>query len=230
MTYRLCKRCGDVAVSAAVLLLLAPLLAAIAVCIRLSSRGPVLYRGLRCGRHERPFHILKFRTMVADAERRGGSATAADDPRITPVGRLLRRCKLDELPQFLNVLRGEMSLVGPRPDVLKYARRYTGNERLVLEMQPGITDWATIWNADEGAVLRGSTDPERDYERLIRPTKVELQLLYARHASLRTDLRILHCTLVKLLRPGWLPREIAAYGHPRRPAQRVETGTQLSEV
>jgi lipopolysaccharide/colanic/teichoic acid biosynthesis glycosyltransferase len=215
MTSDRIKRAADAAVSAAVLTLAGPAMLAIAAAIKLASPGPVLYRGLRAGRYGRPFHILKFRTMVLDAEARGGSATAADDPRITSVGRWLRRSKLDELPQFINVLRGEMALGGPRPEVEKYARLYTGDESKVMDLRPGITDWATIWNADEGRVLEGSTDPEADYERLIRPTKVRLQLLYARNQSLTIDAKILCYTLIRMFRRDWLPPEIAGYGLPR---------------
>ncbi len=205
------KRSLDVVLSSVALAGTAPLLGAIAVAIKLTSPGPVFYRGVRIGRHNAPFHILKFRSMVTDAEKLGGSATAKDDRRITPIGKFLRRHKLDELPQLLNVLRGEMSLVGPRPEVKKYVDLYRGEEKDVLRLKPGITDWASIWNSNEGEALEGSPDPEKTYEQLIRPTKVALQLAYAREHSLGVDLRILFHTAMKLLRPGWIPAELTSY-------------------
>src|SRR5262245_5331247 len=120
--------------------MLSPLLLAAALGVKLGDGGPVLFRQARVGRHGRPFQILKFRTMIVDAERAGLSITAAGDPRVTPVGRWLRRTKLDELPQLFNVLWGEMSFVGPRPEVPKYVACYTPEQRRVLELQPGITD------------------------------------------------------------------------------------------
>ncbi|MCA1563426.1 MAG: sugar transferase, partial [Acidobacteria bacterium] len=142
---------------------------------------------------------LKFRTMVADAEWVGGSSTPEDDPRITRVGALLRRYKLDELPQLVNVLRGEMSLVGPRPQVLEEVARYTPEERRLLEVQPGITDYASIRFRDEGAILKGQGDPHEAYVRLIRPEKMRLGLEYVRTHSFRTDLIIIGRTLAALL-------------------------------
>jgi lipopolysaccharide/colanic/teichoic acid biosynthesis glycosyltransferase len=153
--------------------------------------------------------MWKFRSMVQHAETLGGSATAKDDARITAVGHFLRRYKLDELPQLINVLKGEMSLVGPRPEVQKYIDLLSGNERVILEVQPGITDWASIWNANEGEALEGSPDPEATYEELIRPVKVALQMKYAQEQSMRTDCRILFHTLLKLLNPLWIPRELS---------------------
>jgi lipopolysaccharide/colanic/teichoic acid biosynthesis glycosyltransferase len=206
------KRAIDVGVSCLALLVLLPVLAAVAIAIRLTSPGPVLYRGVRVGRNGGEFRILKFRSMVVDAESRGGSATANDDPRVTPIGRLLRRYKLDELPQFFNVLVGDMSLVGPRPEVRKYVDCYTEDQRKILQIRPGITDWATIWNSDEGSVLAGSQDAEAEYERVIRPTKLALQLSYLQTQGTLTDARILCVTIAKLVRKRWVPRELAGYG------------------
>ncbi|HXF83478.1 MAG TPA: sugar transferase [bacterium] len=194
------KRAFDLAVSAAALLLLAPLLLLLALLIRLDSPGPVFYRGERVGRGGRTFRIFKFRTMVADAERLGGPSTADDDPRITRVGRWLRKRKLDELPQLLNVLRGEMSIVGPRPEVPQYAALMTPEERaLILSVRPGMTDWASLWDIDEGALLAGSPDPERVYLEQIRPVKIRLQLDYVRRRSLLVDLRIIGQTLAAVV-------------------------------
>jgi lipopolysaccharide/colanic/teichoic acid biosynthesis glycosyltransferase len=210
------KRSLDLILSAAALVLILPLLMAIALIVKLISPGPVLYRGKRIGLHGRPFLILKFRTMVLNAESLGGSATAADDPRLTRVGKLLRRFKLDELPQLLNVIKGEMSLVGPRPEVQKYVDLYSPEERRILTVRPGITDWASIWNPNEAAVLEGSRNPERTYEELIRPTKLALQLQYVRNCSLSTDLKILTYTMLKLIFEAWIPRELKPYGRVKR--------------
>ncbi len=193
------KRTFDLLISAVALLLLSPMMLAIAIMIRREDGGAVFYRGLRVGRFGKPFRIFKFRTMVPGAEKRGASSTAADDPRITRIGRFLRRYKLDELPQLTNVLRGEMSLVGPRPEVRRYVEMYTEEEKIILTVRPGITDWATLWNSDEGAVLAGSPDPDRAYEEKIRPTKVRLQLEYVRNQSLLVDLKILLQTAAALV-------------------------------
>jgi len=198
------------------LVIVAPLLALAALMVKLSSRGPVFYRGTRVGLNGKLFPMLKFRTMVVDAESLGGSATAADDPRITRFGKFLRRYKLDELPQFFNVLLGDMSLVGPRPEVQKYVNLYSPEEKAILTVRPGITDWASIWNSNEAAVLEGSRDPERSYEELIRPTKLALQLLYVRDHSFFVDLKILFHTAVKLIDEAWVPKELKPYGRVKR--------------
>jgi len=210
------KRLFDVILAAAALAVVSPLLALIAVMAKLSSPGPMLYRGRRVGLHGRPFAMLKFRTMVVNAESLGGSATAADDPRLTGLGKFLRRYKLDEVPQLLNVLFGDMSLVGPRPEVQKYVDLYSPEENEILTVCPGITDWASIWNSNEAAVLEGSRDPEKTYEELIRPTKLTLQLLYVRNHSLRIDLKILFHTACKLINEEWVPKELKPYGRVRR--------------
>jgi lipopolysaccharide/colanic/teichoic acid biosynthesis glycosyltransferase len=194
------KRGTDLIGSALGLLLASPLFAAIALLVALDSPGGVFYRGERAGRWGRPFRILKFRTMVADAESLGGPSTADDDPRITRAGRWLRRYKLDELPQLINVLRGEMSLVGPRPEVPQYAALLAGEERAILSVRPGMTDWASIWDMDEGQALAGSADAERKYLEEIRPQKVRLQLKYVREQSLATDLQIIAQTAARLFR------------------------------
>lgn len=211
------KRILDILVSVVGLVLTAPLLALLALIIKLDSPGPVFYRGWRVGRGGRLFRIFKFRSMVADAERTGVSSTSDQDNRITRVGRWLRKYKIDELPQLLNVLRGEMSLVGPRPEVPRYVELYTEREKAILTVRPGITDWASLWNADEGAVLAGAEDPERAYALWIRPTKLRLQLEYVDHHNLWIDFKILFYTLLKIFRRDWLPKELAAYGRPEVP-------------
>jgi lipopolysaccharide/colanic/teichoic acid biosynthesis glycosyltransferase len=210
------KRLFDIIVAAVSLALVAPVLALIALMVKLCSRGPVLYRGTRVGLGGKLFSMLKFRTMVANAELLGGSATAADDPRLTIFGNFLRRYKLDELPQLLNVLAGDMSLVGPRPEVQEYVNLFSPEEKAILTVRPGITDWASIWNSNEATVLEGSHDPEKTYEELIRPTKLTLQILYVRNHSLLTDLKILFHTALKLIHDDWVPKELKPYGRVRR--------------
>jgi len=210
-TYR-AKRIVDVVVAGVALVVLSPVILAIAIAIRITSPGPILYRGVRVGRFGKPFRMLKFRTMVVNADKLGGPSTATGDPRVTHTGRLLRAFKLDELPQLFNVLLGDMSIVGPRPEVQKYVDLYSPGEAQILLLKPGITDWASIWNSDEGAVLAGTSDPDRAYEELIRPTKIRLQLKYASECSFLVDVRILLATAARLVVPDWMPSELSPYG------------------
>ncbi len=190
------KRLLDVTCSVVGLLLLSPLLLLIALAIKLDSASPVFYRGVRVGRFGRLFRIFKFRTMVVNAEKMGGPSTADGDPRLTRVGKSLRKYKLDELPQLLNVLQGEMSLVGPRPEVPIYVALLTEAEKqIVLSVRPGITDWASLWNSDEGALLAGSADPEKTFLEEVRPEKVRWQVEYVCRRSFMIDLRIIFQTL-----------------------------------
>ena len=133
--------------------------------------------------------------MVVNADQIGGSSTADDDPRVTKIGGKLRKYKLDELPQLLNVLKGDMSIVGPRPEVPYYTDKYNSNEKEILSLRPGITDWATLWNPDEGSILKGAEDPDKAYEELIQPTKIKLQLKYVREQSFGSDIKIILKTL-----------------------------------
>jgi lipopolysaccharide/colanic/teichoic acid biosynthesis glycosyltransferase len=195
------KRVFDIFFSSLGVIILSPLLGWIAWRIRREDGGPVFYRGERVGLHGIPFRIFKFRTMVVNAEKLGGSSTPDDDPRITSIGRKLRKYKLDELPQLFNVFLGQMSLVGPRPEVKYYTDMFTAEEQAILSVRPGITDWASIWNPDEGSILAGAEDPDQAYLELIRPTKLKLQQRYARKLSLLTDLKIIFLTLLALIRP-----------------------------
>ncbi len=176
-----------------------PLMATIVILIRKEDGGPIFYRGIRIGRYGKPFKIFKFRTMVVNAENLGGPSTADDDPRITKTGKFLRKYKLDELPQLINVLKGEMSFVGPRPEVQHYVDMFTEEEKAILSVRPGITDWASLWNPDEGAILKGSKDPEKAYMEKIRPEKLKLQLKYVREGSFRIDLKIILLTLKTIM-------------------------------
>jgi lipopolysaccharide/colanic/teichoic acid biosynthesis glycosyltransferase len=189
------KRAIDLSLALTALVPLSPFLLAIAALIKLDDGGPVFYRGVRVGRDGVAFQIYKFRTMVVNADRLGGPSTSDDDPRITRAGRWLRRAKLDELPQLLNVVKGEMSFVGPRPEVAQEVALYSPEERALLSLRPGITDWASIRFRDEGAILRGATDPHETYRRVIRPEKMRLALEYVHTASLATDVKILVATL-----------------------------------
>ncbi len=152
------------------------------------------------GKNGSLFRIYKFRSMVVNAEKIGGSSTAADDPRITKIGKFVRKYKLDELPQLINVLKGEMSFVGPRPEVQHYVNMFTRTEKAILTVRPGITDWASLWNSDEGAILAGSPDPDKTYMEDIRPEKVRLQLKYVRERSFLTDIKIILQTVLKVIR------------------------------
>jgi len=178
-----------------------PALLCIALLIKKEDGGPVFYRGNRVGRYGSLFKIFKFRTMVVDAERFGGPSTADDDPRITKVGKVIRKYKLDELPQLINVLKGEMSFVGPRPEVQHYVEMFTEEEKAILNVRPGITDWASLWNPDEGKILEGSPDPEKAYMEKIRPTKLRLQLKYVQERSFWIDLKIIFQTCLTILSP-----------------------------
>lgn len=219
------KRAIDIAISFVGLVILLPLLLLVALLVKLGDGGPVFYRGRRVGRLGRPFFVVKYRTMVVDAERLGGWCTADDDPRITRVGRLLRKYKLDELPQLINVLKGDMSLVGPRPEVQHYVDMYSDEERVILTVRPGITDWASLWDSDEGALLAGVEDPEAAYLEYIRPTKLRLQMHYVRTQSLLTDLRILWLTLATVVLRSkarrWVEEALAGCGVLREVPQRA---------
>lgn len=202
------KRALDLVIAMGGLLAVLPLMGLIAIAIRLTSHGPILYRGTRAGLKGAPFQILKFRTMVPNAESLGGSATAADDKRITAVGAWLRRYKLDELPQFINVLKGEMSIVGPRPEVFRYVEGYDERTRRVLSVLPGLTDWASLWDIDEGQALKGYADPEEAYARRILPMKLALQHYYLDHYSPIEDLRIVLYTMIRIVCHSWVPRRL----------------------
>ena len=193
------KRLFDLAASALALLLLAPLFALIALRVKLDSPGPVFFRQERVGRGGQPFRIHKFRTMVADAPQRGPALTVGADPRITRTGAWLRRTRLDELPQLIDVLQGRMSLVGPRPEVPRYVQHYPpGLRERALAVRPGITDPSSLAHLDESTLLAAAADPEREYIEAILPRKLQAAADYAERASLWTDLQVIARTL-KLL-------------------------------
>ncbi len=195
------KRLFDLLVASLALLLLAPLLLAVALLIRLDSPGPVFFRQQRVGRHGVPFSIHKFRTMRVEAPLQGLPLTVGADPRITRVGGFLRRTRIDELPQLIDVLAGSMSLVGPRPEVPRYVAHYPAELReRALSVRPGITDPASLAHIDEAALLARAADPEQEYIQRILPAKLRHAVDYAESATLVTDLGVLARTLLALLR------------------------------
>jgi len=196
------KRLFDLLGASLALLLLSPLMLAIAAVIKLDSRGPVLFRQQRVGRHGVLFRIHKFRSMVADAPLRGPALTVGADARITRVGHWLRRTRLDELPQLIDVLTGHMSLVGPRPEVPQYVAHYPADLReRALSVRPGITDPSSLLYLDESELLARAADPEREYIDVILPRKLQCAADYAAQANLRSDVGVLWRTLRLLIAP-----------------------------
>lgn len=204
------KRAFDFTAAAFGLLLLSPVLLFAAILVKLTSPGAVIFRQERVGRGGKPFFILKFRSMVADAPNRGGQITHGADPRITAVGRLIRKTKIDELPQLFNVLRGEMSLVGPRPEVRKYVDMFAEDYKEILRVRPGITDLASVKYRDEAAILGAAADPEREYVERVLPEKIRLAREYVRRQSLLLDLGIIFGTLFHIARDAVARRRDSA--------------------
>lgn len=192
------KRIFDVLISATGLFLLSPVLLAAALLVRVTSPGPALFKQVRVGRNFVPFQILKFRTMVTDAPQQGPAITVGEDSRITTVGSFLRKTKLDELPQLINVLKGEMSLVGPRPEVPKYVEMFREPYVRVLTVRPGITDLASLQFRHESELLAEATDPEAEYCRNVLPEKLRLANEYIDRASLVFDLKVILRTIVAM--------------------------------
>ena len=194
------KRLFDIIFSFLGLIIVLPLLGLIAIMIKLDSPGPVFYQGIRVGKNEKLFKIYKFRTMGVKAEEFGISSTAADDVRLTKIGKLLRKYKIDELPQLINILKSEMSFVGPRPQVKWATNLYTKEEKAVLTIRPGLTDYAFIKFPNEAEVLWGSKDPDKDYMEKIHPEKTRLQLEYIRNRSFWIDLKIILKTIFIIIK------------------------------
>jgi lipopolysaccharide/colanic/teichoic acid biosynthesis glycosyltransferase len=190
------KRIFDVTVALIGLIILAPILVVIAILTKLDSPGPMLFKGERVGQHGKIFYMLKFRSMVPDAPQRGAAITCKDDPRITRIGRFLRKTKLDELPSLVNVLRGEMSLVGPRPESPSWVERYTPHQRAVLTVKPGITGLAQIKYRNEEALL-SRANLETEYPKIMND-KLNIDLGYVGNRSLILDVHILLETVVAL--------------------------------
>jgi lipopolysaccharide/colanic/teichoic acid biosynthesis glycosyltransferase len=196
---RLGKRLCDMALAGPALVLLSPLFALLMLWIKRDSPGPAFFRQTRMGRHGQPFRIFKFRTMVVAAEQLGAQLTVGQDKRITRSGQFLRRYRLDELPQLINVLKGEMSLVGPRPEVPRYVACYGEHERAILALTPGITSQASLNFLAEGELLARQADPEQFYLAEVMPAKIRTDLAYAQHATVLSDLSVILQTLRRLL-------------------------------
>jgi len=194
------KRTFDLIFSTLGFVLFLPFLLIFSIVIKCDSKGPVFYRGLRVGRFGKLFKMIKFRTMVTDAEKIGGPSTSDDDPRITRVGKFLRKFKLDEMPQLINILRGQMSFVGPRPEVPMEVETYNEEEKRILLVKPGITDWASLTYHNEGEILKGNADPHEAYREKIRPGKLKLALKYIDERSFLTDIKIILQTLRTLIK------------------------------
>lgn len=214
---RVGKRCLDVLLSSVGLVLLSPLLLLVSIAVCLTSPGPSLFRQLRSGRFKRPFRILKFRTMRSSGNSQGSLLTASGDARITPLGRWLRKTKIDELPQLFNVFVGDMSLVGPRPEVPQYTRDYSDSEDRVFGERPGITGPSIILNEEE--LMAGHADKEGFYLSTILPAKLRIDLAYCADVRFWNDLRVLMRTVKRLLlRPAPNASPATAIQHLAAPA------------
>lgn len=193
------KRLLDIVFSLAGLIILSPLFIVIAFLVAVTSRGGVFYRQIRVGKNNTDFKLFKFRTMYTDSDKKGLLTVGGRDPRITPVGYTLRKYKLDELPQLLNVLFGSMSLVGPRPEVRKYVDMYSTEQKKVLNVKPGITDYASLEYFSENELLAQSPDPEKTYITEVMPAKLALNQKYISESGLLTDLKIIFRTLKRIV-------------------------------
>ncbi|NVO02409.1 MAG: sugar transferase [Bacteroidetes bacterium] len=194
------KRIFDFTSSFFGLLLFSPFLLIIALIIKFNDFGPIFYKAPRVGLNGKLFKMFKFRTMVVNADKIGASSTTSTDPRITGMGRFLRKYKLDEMPQLINVLFGNMSIVGPRPEVKYFTDLFTEEEKAILSVKPGITDYASVWNSDEGKILEGAEDPDKAYMELIWPDKKKLQLKYVQEHTFWVDIKIVFLTLQAVVR------------------------------
>jgi lipopolysaccharide/colanic/teichoic acid biosynthesis glycosyltransferase len=197
--YRFLKRLFDFVLALVGLVVLGPVFILTVLAIWLQDFKSPFYISERVGKNEKTFKIIKLRSMIVGADKKGIDSTAANDPRITAVGKIVRKYKLDEISQLFNVIKGDMSLVGPRPNVKRETDIYTVEEKKLLTVKPGITDFASIVFADEGAILENKSDPDIAYNQLIRPGKSRLGLFYIGHQSLVLDLKIILLTLVAIL-------------------------------
>lgn len=194
------KRLLDLLLTIPGLIVISPVLIIVSLIVYAEDRGPVFFRQNRVGLNGKSFKMFKFRTMIVDAEKYGGQLTVGRDPRITRVGYWLRKFKLDELPQLFNVVTGEMSLVGPRPEVIRYVELYNDEQRQVLKLKPGITDLASIKYSNENDILANSADPDKTYIEQIMPEKIAINLDYATSASLIADFLVILKTIAKIFK------------------------------
>lgn len=193
------KRMGDLFLSLLIFFILLPIFLIVSLLIILESGFPILYKADRGGYHGKTFKICKFRSMVKDADKIGGGTTALNDSRITKVGNFIRKTKIDELPNLLNIIKGEMSFIGPRPELLRYTNQYIKTEKLILEVRPGITDFSSIEfiNLDE---IVGTVNADENYEKLVLPKKNKLRLKYVANISFITDVKIFFLTIEKVIK------------------------------
>tara|TARA_Y100000589_G_scaffold332315_1_gene391646 strand:+ start:2079 stop:2687 length:609 start_codon:yes stop_codon:yes gene_type:complete len=196
--YLVIKRLLDFLIALTFIILLSPLIILVSIIIKLTSKGPIFYRGCRAGKDNKNFFIIKFRSMIPNAEKLGGPSTAFNDKRLTPIGHFLRSTKIDEFPQLFNVLIGDMSFVGPRPQVKYYTDKYKGDNKRILSVRPGITDYASIEFSNMDKTL-GDLDVDDYYEKNIEPKKNTLRIKYVKEISFKNDLIILLKTFNKLI-------------------------------
>ena len=226
------KRLFDIVASACGLLVFSPVLLPVMLLVWLQDRHSPFYIAERVGRDGRTFHMVKLRSMVINADKSGVDSTSANDNRITMVGHFIRRYKLDELTQLWNVLLGDMSLVGPRPNVKRETDLYTTEENGLLTVRPGITDYASIVFSDEGDILADRPDPDLAYNQLIRPWKSRLGLLYVEHGSLWTDVMLIIYTVIAIISKQralkWVEREVRRLGGDERLCQVAARRVELS--
>lgn len=194
------KRIFDILASGIGIVIASPLFLVATIMVKRDSPGPVFYRAQRVGKKGRLFTMYKFRSMVINADKLGGPSTAGDDPRLTRSGMFLKKYQMDELPQLLNVFKGDMSLVGPRPEVKTYTDMFTEEEKAILGVSPGMTDYASLWDFHEGEILKGAIDPEKAYMEQVRPEKIRLQLKYVRERSFLVDLKIIFQTVGRVFK------------------------------
>jgi len=193
------KRLFDILASSLGLLLLGPLFLCLSIAVKVDSSGPVFYRQIRIGRNQRSFSLFKFRSMAIGSDAKGLLTVGGRDSRITRVGYFIRKYKLDELPQLMNVLKGDMSLVGPRPEVARYVAMYSADQLRVLSVRPGITDYASIKYFSENDMLAASSNPEKTYIEVIMPAKLKINLDYIDNRTMFTDIKIVLLTLEKII-------------------------------
>lgn len=193
------KRLFDIIFSIIGLILSSPIILVFCILIKLDSKGPIIYKATRTGKNGRIFKMYKFRSMSIDADKVGGPSTSADDPRMTKIGKIIRKYKIDELPQFVNILKGDMSFVGPRPEVPSEVETYTKEEKdIILSVTPGMTDLASLADLHEEEILRGSQNPHETYREKIKPQKIKLQIEYVKTRSFLLDIKILIKTFINI--------------------------------
>lgn len=194
------KRIFDLIFSFLGIIFLSPVILIFSLLIKIHDWGPVYYRAPRVGKNGKIIKMFKFRSMVVNADKIGASSTTKSDSRITPIGKIIRKYKVDEIPQLYNVFLGQMSIVGPRPEVKYFTDKFTDEEKAILSVKPGITDFASVWNSDEGKILEGAEDPDKAYEEMIWPEKKRLQLKYINERTFFIDIKIIFMTFAAIFK------------------------------